>query len=245
MLSEIKTDHDVTGDHILDVNLNRDGGGNVLAYGVRRIAKLARKNPELARLNGKILCDEPLPWLIHSANWQSSNTADTYAYYASVLHFDQKYGSIKHDELRGDDGDDDSDTPTKALNIIHENKEDFPNGVRQTKSQANWLFYPVPFGKSSVCQVISASDSIVGLADTSHPASPAAAPVGTYAVDTQDGKCEYKNDGTGNAGTLWCGDKAHGCRYDKDRSKASSCDSLAKEGQWMEVQHVPVVVCEW
>ncbi|CAD0098997.1 unnamed protein product [Aureobasidium mustum] len=215
-------------DHIEDKDWNKEGGlKKALVYGPKEVEKLARKKPQWTRTN-----------------------ADSYAIYASILYFNERYGGVKHNELRGDDddGDDDDDTeetkpdpPTKALNIIRENKEDFWVGERPTRFESNWLFYSVPFGTASECSDNPIPVSVVGIANTDRPDLPVDPPGGTFAVETQDGKCEYKNDGTGNAGALWCSGTMHSCKYHDNRDKASRCTNLMKSQDWLYIQHVPVV----
>lgn len=118
-------------------------------------------------------------------------------------------------------------------------------GDRETRFEANWLFYSVPFGTASECTDNPVPASVVSIADTARPDLPVDPPGGTFEVETQDGKCEYKNDGTGNAGALWCSGTMHSCKYHKDRGKASRCTNLMESQDWLYIQHVPVVACEW
>lgn len=109
----------------------------------------------------------------------------------------------------------------------------------------NWLFYSTDFGTASQCALnpalaIHADVSIITLSidalrDDHFPA-------GTFDVKTQDGDCQYKNDGTGNPGALWCGDQGHSCRAHPDRRTFTYCHDLDKSAQ---IEHAAMVVCEW
>jgi hypothetical protein len=70
-------------------------------------------------------------------------------------------------------------------------------------------------------------------------------PAGTYDVKTQDGDCQYKNDGKGNAGALWCGSTQHSCRAHPQKDTRKLCYDLAKQDGWGSIEHTPLVVCEW
>lgn len=71
---------------------------------------------------------------------------------------------------------------------------------------------------------------------------------GTYDVKTPDGDCQYKNDGKGNAGALWCGGDGHICRAHDDMTQGSGagnhyCDP--GEDKTVQVQQHGIAVCEW
>lgn len=60
--------------------------------------------------------------------------------------------------------------------------------------------------------------------------------------------CEYKNDGKGNAGALWCSDTANSCRAHADMTVEvqviKSCSELRKKiKEWVEQR--AIVVCQW
>lgn len=183
----------------------------------------------------------------------SFSPADTYAWYASLKFFEALFGipdayvSPRGDEPGEDEGDGEGG-PTKALNIILENSR---HGIPNDKDFYDiykWLFFSVPYGTASQCQVdpipvaeAPADKSITQLIKPQFPH-------GTFEVKTQDGMCEYKNDGTGNAGALWCGETAHSCRAHADmtagREADKSCAELGKRIKgWAEQR--AIVVCEW
>ena len=73
-------------------------------------------------------------------------------------------------------------------------------------------------------------------------------PAGTFSVKTPDGDCEYENDGNGNPGALWCGDKAHSCKAHENKDKGHPqggkyCFNLRHGDR--QVDYGAVVVREW
>ncbi|KAH0427967.1 hypothetical protein CcaCcLH18_09326 [Colletotrichum camelliae] len=110
--------------------------------------------------------------------------------------------------------------PTKALNIILENSR---HGVPNDKD-----FYdkmnPIPAAEAP------ADKSITQLSNFQYPH-------GTFPLKTQDGDCEYKNDGKGNPGALWCGGKAHSCRAHPDGA-TKYCSELGAKITGKVEQHV-------
>jgi hypothetical protein len=132
---------------------------------------------------------------------------------------------------------------TKAINIIREVKA----GVFGHK-EGNWLFYSVNQGTASACVDNPEPVLVVSLPNNEAiPAYPVAFPGGTYPVQTQDGICAYKNDGTGNPGALWCGDVVHSCKSSGKRDVDSiiDCSDLASKQDWGTVGHIAVATCEW
>ncbi|KAF2191612.1 hypothetical protein K469DRAFT_720657 [Zopfia rhizophila CBS 207.26] len=116
----------------------------------------------------------------------------------------------------------------------------------------SWLFYAVDQGTNSDCALhpsaIGAVDgSIKGVPNPSPPF-----PAGVFPVKTQEGDCEYKNNGDkDNAGALFCGGKQMGsCKANADKDKSQRdgdkiCDNLTGTGGRNEVTHRAVVACEW
>jgi hypothetical protein len=164
------------------------------------------------------------------------------------LYFTPKYGPTKELQSRtGDENGDDQkdDVPTKALNIIFESKR---RGIYSDKDYAtpyNWLFYSVPYGTPSQCSDDPVPATVARAAVRVYLNLPMSFPAGTYDVKTQDGDCQYKNDGKGNAGALWCNDVVHPCRANVDKDKRFTCDDLREKTGWPYIEHVPVGVCEW
>ncbi|KAG5761505.1 hypothetical protein H9Q72_010396 [Fusarium xylarioides] len=215
---------------VIDQLLNDDS--NVKAYGIKMVERLARNK-----------------------NWRArtAKNADSYAWYATEKYFEGIFGTpnAAYEKRDGDEDDTSPDGPappagpTKALNIILENKRHGVPNDKDFYDTMNWLFYSTNYGTASQCalnpalathaDVSIASLSIDALRDDHFPG-------GTYDVKTQDGDCQYKNDGTGNPGALWCGDQAHSCRAHPDRRTFTYCRDLDKSAQ---IQHVAVVVCEW
>ncbi|KAF5549973.1 SGNH hydrolase [Fusarium napiforme] len=215
---------------VIDQLLNDDS--NAKAYGIRMVERLARNK-----------------------NWRArtAKNADSYAWYATEKYFEGMFGTPNAAYEKRDEDDDDSSPeqpappagPTKALNIILENKRHGVPNDKDFYDTMNWLFYSTDYGTASQCalnpalathaDVSIATFSVDALRDNHFPG-------GTYDVKTQDGDCQYKNDGTGNPGALWCGDQAHSCREHPDRQRVTYCRDLDKSAQ---IQHVPMVVCEW
>ncbi|KAF5561827.1 SGNH hydrolase [Fusarium phyllophilum] len=215
---------------VIDQLLNDDS--NVKAYGIKMVERLARNK-----------------------NWRArtAKNADSYAWYATEKYFEGMFGTpnAAYEKRDGDEDDTSPDGPappagpTKALNIILENKRHGVPNDKDFYDTMNWLFYSTNYGTASQCalnpalathaDVSIATLSINALRDDHFPG-------GTYDVKTQDGDCQYKNDGTGNPGALWCGDQAHSCRAHPDRRTFTYCSDLDKSAQ---IQHVAVVVCEW
>ncbi|KAF5628951.1 oviduct-specific glycoprotein [Fusarium sp. NRRL 52700] len=211
-----------------------------------------RKNPNLMVGKGKILLHE-LTHLTALAE-TSTNEADSYAWYATEKYFEGMFGT-PNAAYEKRDGEEDDDTspeqpappavPTKALNIILENKRRGVPNDKDFQDRMNWLFYSTNYGTASQCALFPAlairadvsigTFSVNALKDNYFPA-------GTYDVKTQDGDCQYKNDGRGNPGALWCGDQAHSCRQHPDRQRVTYCRGIDPPSQ---IQHVPMVVCEW
>jgi hypothetical protein len=105
--------------------------------------------------------------------------------------------------------------PTKALNIILENKRRGVPMDEDFQDTMNWKLYSVTSGTESRCQNNPGLElpADVSIATFSTDAlRDAQSPHGTYDIKTQDGDCQYKNDGKGNAGAVWCGDQGHVCK---------------------------------
>ncbi|POS71111.1 oviduct-specific glycoprotein [Diaporthe helianthi] len=178
--------------------------------------------------------------------------ADTYAWYASLKFFEGLYGiPDAYVAPRGDEDEDDGEEesgPTKALNIILENSRHGVPPAEDFYDRMKWLFFSVPYGTDSQCK------------DDPMPVAEALAdktltqirkpqfPHGTFEVKTQDGMCEYKNDGQGNPGALWCDGTAHSCTAQVDMAgrdfKTTYCDELGDKIVG-SVEQLAVVVCEW
>ncbi|CAJ2507826.1 Uu.00g090120.m01.CDS01 [Anthostomella pinea] len=181
--------------------------------------------------------------------------ADTYAWYASEKYFEAFFGTpdaynqprVDPDPPAPAPAQDQPDQPTKALNIVLENSRHGVPGDADFYDRMEWLLFSVAYGTGSLC----ATDQ-----------SPARYPTdgtitqlihaellhGTFAVKTQDGDCEYKNDGTGNPGALWCGGTAHSCREQADLRKGREADHYCAElGKSItgSVEQRAAVVCEW
>ncbi|KAF5707982.1 SGNH hydrolase [Fusarium mundagurra] len=215
---------------VIDQLLNDDS--NVKAYGIKMVEKLA---------SNKI-------WRLRTAK-----NADSYAWYATEKLFEGMFGTPNAAYQKRDGGDDDPTPeqpappagPTKALNIILENKRHGVPGDEDFYDTMNWLFYSTDFGTASQC---APSPALATHADVSIDTLSIDAlkddhfPGGTFDVKTQDGDCQYKNDGTGNPGALWCGDQGHSCRAHQDRRTFTYCSNLDKSAQ---IQHAAMVVCEW
>ncbi|KAF5690636.1 oviduct-specific glycoprotein [Fusarium denticulatum] len=215
---------------VIDQLLNDDS--NVKAYGIRMVERFARNK-----------------------NWRlrTAKNADSYAWYATEKYFEGMFGTpnAAYEKRDGDEDDTSPEgpappaAPTKALNIILENKRHGVPNDKDFYDTINWLFYSTNYGTASQCALYPAlathadvpisTLSINALKDDYFPG-------GTYDVKTQDGDCQYKNDGTGNPGALWCGDQAHSCRAHPDRRTATNCRGLDPSAQ---IYHAAMVVCEW
>ncbi|KAL3428232.1 hypothetical protein PVAG01_01741 [Phlyctema vagabunda] len=203
--------------------------GRVKAYGIRLVEKFARVSPENTHEN-----------------------ADNYAWYATLKFFEDEFGRTPDAEKQGrgepdssDPGNEPGSKPTKALNIVLEHRMWAIPGTEGHAENFKWLFYSVAQGTASEC-----SDDPVPVAEApADGATTARYPAGTFDVKTQDGDCQYKNDGTGNPGALWCGDKGHSCKASHpvdDTSAWPTCSDLAeRQGFDGLLEHLTVVVCEW
>jgi hypothetical protein len=144
-----------------------------------------------------------------------------------------------------------NNAPTKpkkeyALNVILQQKTisttTFVGNVKVPYFE--WLFYATTQGTASACALYPAAVyPAPGMKDLLSP-DPAPFPSGTFKVDVAHYPgCQYKNDGTGNAGMLWCGAKGIACFADPLHDKPSEggrvCQNLDN------VQHLPMVYCEW
>ncbi|ESZ99230.1 oviduct-specific glycoprotein [Sclerotinia borealis F-4128] len=162
-------------------------------YGIREVEKFALNKADRTYLN-----------------------ADNYAWYATTKYFESIFGTPKaENQGRGVDpdpndpeGEPPESKPSKALNIILENKRRGVPNDNSAEDVMNWLFYSVPQGTSSTCSDDPTPVTVApatGITQTNNPPYPA----GIFDVKTQDGDCQYKNDGTGNPGAVWCGDNGH------------------------------------
>ncbi|WZH40929.1 Chitinase [Fusarium acuminatum] len=182
---------------------------------------------------------------------RSQKNADSYAMYATWKYFEALFGTPDAVEVPRDD-DDDNTEPKNALNII---LEEALGGTPQTAGYfdwSKWLFFSVPYGTPSRCQITPppVAEAKADRADSVWAKKPSLKnyPAGTYDVQTPDGMCQYKNDGRGNAGALWCGDKGHSCRthedFGKDKDAGISCRELGKKHS-ATLYHYAMIVCEW
>jgi hypothetical protein len=171
--------------------------------------------------------------------------------YATWKYFEALFGTPDAVEVPRDD-DDDNTEPKNALNII---LEEALGGTPQTAGYfdwSKWLFFSVPYGTPSRCQITPppVAEAKADRADSVWAKKPSLKnyPAGTYDVQTPDGMCQYKNDGRGNAGALWCGDKGHSCRthedFGKDKDAGISCRELGKKHS-ATLYHYAMIVCEW
>ncbi|KAG9508283.1 hypothetical protein J7337_001847 [Fusarium musae] len=222
-----------------------------LVDNLRKAPEGDRKNPNLMAGKGKILLHE-LTHLTALAE-TSTNDADSYAWYATEKYFESMFGTpnAAYEKRDGDEDDTSPEqpappaVPTKALNIILENKRRGVPMDKDYQDRMNWLFFSTNYGTASQCALFPAlatradvsigTFSVNALKDNYFPA-------GTYDVKTQDGDCQYKNDGRGNPGALWCGDTVHSCKQHRDRQRVTWCRGIDPPSQ---IQHVPMVVCEW
>ncbi|KAH7132708.1 hypothetical protein EDB81DRAFT_904555 [Dactylonectria macrodidyma] len=174
--------------------------------------------------------------------------ADSYAWYATEKWYQWKFNDIPDAAVtprdEGDPGNDPPAGPTKALNIILENNNRGVPGDSNLLREFKWLFFSVPFGTASYCKTdpipvaeAPADPSITQITNPQYPH-------GTFNVQTQDGMCEYKNDGQGNPGALWCNGQGHSCRDHNDKDKRRYCDELSNR-LGGNVEQVEMVVCEW
>ncbi|KAK8084140.1 hypothetical protein PG996_002921 [Apiospora saccharicola] len=184
--------------------------------------------------------------------------ADSYAWYATLKYFEALYGTPDayltkdNDAPPGEPEDEppkqpEAPKPTKALNIILENSRHGVPNDKDFYSRWKYLFFSVDFGTSSICQVDPAPKAEAPVNDISQGIK-AHLPSGTFDVQTQDGMCQYKNDGKGNAGALWCGDTAHSCKEHADFRKGREgdvyCRNLSERVKGF-VEQRAVVACEW
>jgi hypothetical protein len=129
---------------------------------------------------------------------------------------------------------------TNALSIILQKSLD------EIGAGSDWLFFPGRKGEAMLCH--DQKDSWSFTSDVSAD-NFAPWPAGTFHFDDLfDRVCEYKNDGQGNPGMLWCKDK------DKDVGIECYEDSMrttkeprqcTKSGLIPSIEHVAVAYCEW
>ncbi|KAF9777223.1 hypothetical protein IL306_004497 [Fusarium sp. DS 682] len=95
----------------------------------------------------------------------SDGNTDTYAWYASLKYFEGMFGTPRAVRMGRDISDEPEDNdgspeppspepagPSKALNIILENKRRGVPGDENFEDRMNWRFYSVNFGTASQCQ---------------------------------------------------------------------------------------------
>lgn len=176
-----------------------------------------------------------------------SFSADSYALYAVEKWFYNTHDNeIPPSAIRNPAPDNrgESGQPTKAVTIILENQRSGVGG--DAKEKMKWLFFSTPFGEAAVCQSktlpaaeIESSETVINIGQKAIPGGV------TVKVKTQDGDCEYKNDGQGNPGALWCGETAHSCRlHDNWETKSSCYGKLEGEGG-AAIEQKEAIVCEW
>jgi hypothetical protein len=136
---------------------------------------------------------------------------------------------------------------TKALSIILQKSTIFNLIGSSVSSRWSWRFYATDQGVSVLCE-----ENVKLLLDREtekgdprdkfkHPPYPAGSfPVGKL-VEGVD--CDYKNDGQGNAGALWCGQRRIECQADSMKDTAKDMKPCDKNGPSIS-QHA-VVFCEW
>ncbi|KAL2070912.1 hypothetical protein VTL71DRAFT_13938 [Oculimacula yallundae] len=181
--------------------------------------------------------------------------ADNYAWYATLKFFEAQYGTARAQYTKRDDDEDKDDVPapstgpppkTKAVNIV------LVFTVVNTRLIVQWLFYSVPYGTSSVCM---GSPVPVAAYPIDQKGLPWYAldflPTGTFDFKIEgDGDCQYKNDGTGNPGALWCSGTAHKCRLiyhgpNDNHLDTVECTNLPNPGSRGNIKHREFITCEW
>lgn len=157
---------------------------------------------------------------------------------------------IYYDEVPADTAPENS-KPTRFVNVILE--ENLIGIAPFSRTEMKWLFYTF-----SAAFGISIQDSIDSRCSLNAPSSEAPAdgvkdlkgspfPAGSFKFTTGDGDCEYKNDGTGNPGAVWCAgtDFAHNCIANTGLNKY--CDQLVKAntGEAKQITQRIVADCNW
>ncbi|KAL2076239.1 hypothetical protein VTL71DRAFT_1182 [Oculimacula yallundae] len=137
-------------------------------------------------------------------------------------HIDNGYEKYKYDEksceLPTTPSNPTPSAPKNALNIILDSRIFKKPGIDWQYTRYTWYFYSVPYGTGSEC-----SNNPLPIAQG--PAGETISdewPSGTFNVKTQDGDCQYKNDGKGNPGALWCGSTVHSCKEHAHKSQGLS-----------------------
>ncbi|KAH8665712.1 hypothetical protein BGZ60DRAFT_431904 [Tricladium varicosporioides] len=212
---------------VLDQKLDPEGaGGNrPRAYGLERVEKFANKWPKFSHLN-----------------------ADNYAWYATENYFENLYKVTPDAMFQPREGEPPEPDPQpkleKAVNIILE--EQLIGIAPNSRVEMKWLLYSVPFGTESECTenpgTWVTADGVKNLRAPPFPA-------GTFKIKTGDGDCEYKNDGKGNPGALWCNGKGHSCKAHRNKDKPNRegekyCWDLMKKNPSLgQTTHRGVVSC--
>jgi hypothetical protein len=116
---------------------------------------------------------------------------------------------------------------TKALSIILQKSTIFNPIGSSVSSRWSWRFYATDQGVSVLCE-----ENVKLLLDRE-----------TEKGDPRDKSKHYKNDGQGNAGALWCGQRRIECQADSMKDTAKDMKPCDKNGPSIS-QHA-VVFCEW
>lgn len=110
-----------------------------------------------------------------------------------------------------------------------------------------WLFFSTDRGKSATCY--KEKDAVLApKLDNEqwnlfeNPGWPA----GTYSLKVDNMDCEYKNDGKGNPGALWCKQRRYPIEcFEEDKRTAKDGATKCESEGGEQIMRRPVVYCEW
>ena len=139
---------------------------------------------------------------------------------------------------------------TKAVTIVSSSE------LGNEQIHPDWLFVPVKQGQSALCR--DKKDSVsFPTCDVPDNRFILPYPAGTFHLNNVHGRnCEYKNDGKGNPGKLWCKEedgKSMGitCLEDSGRTAktAINCSKRGSKSKEKRVEpglyNIVVAYCEW
>ncbi|KAH7392248.1 peptidase S8/S53 domain-containing protein [Phaeosphaeria sp. MPI-PUGE-AT-0046c] len=139
---------------------------------------------------------------------------------------------------------------TKALGIVFGARgvnEYIGKPYEKITVENRWLFFATDRGKSATCY--KEQDAVLASKINSkdwnlfeNPGWPA----GTYSLKIDNMDCDYKNDGKGNPGALWCKTliKPIQC-FEENMRTAKDGATKCEPGGGEQIMRRPVVYCEW
>ncbi|KAH5645502.1 hypothetical protein HBI51_111200 [Parastagonospora nodorum] len=167
--------------------------------------------------------------------------ADNYAFMASEAYLQKKGCTFVDPPVSATDEDDDRqpdsfDGDVSAISII------LRTNVRETFADNDWYVYEIPVGVSALCKPEDQTVTKWTAEDGPWPSNGPDWPAGTFDINVDGMECQYKNDGRGNPGSLWCKgqDDPFTCYKDPklDKREGKFCDGG-------RIYQQPYVYCQW